>query len=121
MTALVRHTDQVVHLDDHELAVLRSDSYRTFTLDARPTDKRPATTEVVATAFDRAGHEHFLHKEIHEQPASVAQTLSGRLEQRFATAHLGGLDNRPATCWASGGSRSWAAGRRTTRRWPGRC
>ena len=92
VTALVRHTDQVVHLDDHELAVLRGDSYRTFTLDARPTDKRPATTEVVATAFDRAGHEHFLHKEIHEQPASVAQTLSGRLERRFATAHLGGLE-----------------------------
>ncbi|HET6775360.1 MAG TPA: glutamine--fructose-6-phosphate transaminase (isomerizing) [Acidimicrobiales bacterium] len=92
VTALVRHTDQVVHLDDHELAVLRGDSYRTFTLDARPTDKRPATTEVVATAFDRAGHEHFLHKEIHEQPASIAQTLSGRLERRFATAHLGGLE-----------------------------
>jgi glutamine---fructose-6-phosphate transaminase (isomerizing) len=92
VTALVRHTDQVVHLDDHEMAVLHGDSYRTFTLDARPTDKRPATTEVVATAFDRAGHEHFLHKEIHEQPASVAQTLSGRLERRFATAHLGGLE-----------------------------
>lgn len=92
VTALVRHTDQVVHLDDREMAVLHDDSYRTFTLDARPTDKRPATTEVTATAFDRAGHEHFLHKEIHEQPASVAQTLSGRLERRFATAHLGGLE-----------------------------
>jgi glucosamine--fructose-6-phosphate aminotransferase (isomerizing) len=91
-SALVRHTDQVVHLDDHEMAVLHSDSYRTFTLDARPTDKRPATTEVTATAFDRAGHEHYMHKEIHEQPASVAQTLSGRLERRFATAHLGGLE-----------------------------
>jgi len=92
VSALVRHTDQVVHLDDHEMAVLHSDSYRTFTLDARPTDKRPATTEVTATAFDRAGHEHYMHKEIHEQPASVAQTLSGRLERRFATAHLGGLE-----------------------------
>ena len=91
-SALVRHTDQVVHLDDHEMAVLHSDSYRTFTLDARPTDKRPATTEVTATAFDRAGHEHYMHKEIHDQPASVVQTLSGRLERRFATAHLGGLE-----------------------------
>jgi glucosamine--fructose-6-phosphate aminotransferase (isomerizing) len=92
VSALVRHTDQVVHLDDHEMAVLHSDSYRTFTLDARPTDKRPATTEVTATAFDRAGHEHYMHKEIHDQPASVVQTLSGRLERRFATAHLGGLE-----------------------------
>jgi glutamine---fructose-6-phosphate transaminase (isomerizing) len=91
VAALVRHTDQIVHLDDHELAVLRGDSYRTFTLDARPTDKRPATTEVTATAFDLAGHEHYMHKEIHEQPATVAQTLGGRLDRRFATAHLGGL------------------------------
>ena len=92
IAALVRHTDQIVHLDDHELAVLHADSYRTFTLDARPTDKRPATTEVTATAFDLAGHAHYMHKEIHEQPATVAQTLSGRLDRRFATAHLGGLD-----------------------------
>jgi glucosamine--fructose-6-phosphate aminotransferase (isomerizing) len=47
---------------------------------------------VTATAFDRAGHEHYMHKEIHDQPASVVQTLSGRLERRFATAHLGGLE-----------------------------
>ncbi|HET6954847.1 MAG TPA: glutamine--fructose-6-phosphate transaminase (isomerizing) [Acidimicrobiales bacterium] len=89
--ALVRHTDQVVHLDDHELAVLHAGAYRTFTLDARPTHKAPATTEVTATAFDLSGHEHFMHKEIHEQPAAVAQGLGGRLDRRFATAHLGGV------------------------------
>jgi glutamine---fructose-6-phosphate transaminase (isomerizing) len=90
--ALVRHTDQVVHLDDHEMAVVQAGSYRTFTLDARPTDKVPATTDVTATAFDLAGHPHYMHKEIHEQPVTVAQTLRGRLDRRFATAHLGGLD-----------------------------
>jgi glucosamine--fructose-6-phosphate aminotransferase (isomerizing) len=97
VSALVRHTDQVVHLDDHEMAVVRADAYRTFTLDARPTDKAPATTEVtatnvIATAFDLAGHPHFMHKEMHEQPVTVAQTLRGRLDRRFATTHLGGLD-----------------------------
>jgi glucosamine--fructose-6-phosphate aminotransferase (isomerizing) len=91
VTALVRHTDQIVHLDDHEMAVLEAGSYRTFTLDARPTDKRPATTEVAATAFDLAGHPHYLHKEIHEQPAAAERTLRGRLDRRFATAHLGGI------------------------------
>ena len=62
--ALVRHTDQIVHLDDHEMAVVQAGSYRTFTLDARPTDKRPATTDVAATAFDLAGHPHYMHKEL---------------------------------------------------------
>jgi glucosamine--fructose-6-phosphate aminotransferase (isomerizing) len=97
VSALVRHTDQVVHLDDHEMAVVHADAYRTFTLDARPTDKAPATTDVtatdvIATAFDLAGHPHYMHKEIHEQPVTVAQTLRGRLDRRFASAHLGGLD-----------------------------
>ena len=92
VSALVRHTDQVVHLDDHEMAVLEAGSYRTFTLDARPTDKRPATTEVVATAFDLGDHPHYMHKEIHEQPAAVERALRGRLDHRFASAHLGGLD-----------------------------
>jgi glutamine---fructose-6-phosphate transaminase (isomerizing) len=89
--ALVRHTDQIVHLDDHEMAVVQGGSYRTFTLDARPTDKRPATTDVAATAFDLAGHAHYMHKEIHEQPAAVERALRGRLDHRFATAHLGGV------------------------------
>ncbi|HEY2997784.1 MAG TPA: hypothetical protein VGJ43_04365, partial [Acidimicrobiales bacterium] len=95
VSALVRHTDQVVHLDDHELAVLQADAYRTFTLDARPTDKRPATTEVVATAFDLGDHPHYMHKEIHEQPAAIGRTLAGRLDHRFATARLGGIDLSP--------------------------
>src|SRR5215510_2971749 len=89
--ALVRHTDQIVHLDDHEMALVQAGSYRTFTLDARPTDKRPATTDVAATAFDLAGHAHYMHKEIHEQPAAVERALRGRLDHRFATAHLGGV------------------------------
>jgi glutamine---fructose-6-phosphate transaminase (isomerizing) len=89
--ALVRHTDQIVHLDDHEMAVVQAGSYRTFTLDARPTDKRPATTDVAATAFDLAGHPHYMHKEIHEQPDAVERALRGRLDHRFATAHLGGV------------------------------
>ncbi len=89
--ALVRHTDQIVQLDDHEMAVVQAGAYRTFTLDARPTDKRPATTDVAATAFDLAGHAHYMHKEIHEQPAAVERALRGRLDHRFATAHLGGV------------------------------
>ena len=90
--ALVRHTDQVVHLDDREMAVLRADGYRTFNLDAEPTDKRPVTAETVATAFDTAGHADHMHKEVHEQPAAAERALAGRLDHRFATAHLGGID-----------------------------
>jgi glucosamine--fructose-6-phosphate aminotransferase (isomerizing) len=93
--ALVRYTDQVVYLDDGEMAVLRTNGFRTFTLDAEPTQKRTTTHTAPRTAYDKAGHPDYMHKEIHEQPVAVEQTLRGRLDHRFATAHLGGIDLSP--------------------------
>ncbi len=93
--AVVRHTDQIVHLDDGELAVVRVDGYRTSTLDGAPTAKVPTTAAVSATALDLGGHPHHMHKEIHEQPEAVERALRGRIDTRFATAHLGGLDLAP--------------------------
>ncbi len=90
--ALVRYTDQVTHLDDGEMAVVRGDGFRTFTLDARPTAKQTITSHVSSTAYDKAGHPDYMHKEIHEQPTAIEQALRGRLDERFATAHLGGID-----------------------------
>ncbi|GAA1945397.1 glutamine--fructose-6-phosphate transaminase (isomerizing) [Kitasatospora viridis] len=92
VSALVRYTRQVVHLEDGELAVVRADGFRTFTEDARPTTRQPSTVDWEIDSYDTAGHAHFLIKEIHEQPAAVERTLSGRLDERFATAHLGGLN-----------------------------
>jgi glucosamine--fructose-6-phosphate aminotransferase (isomerizing) len=94
-SALVRHTDQVIYLDDREMAVLAADGFRTFTLDAEPTEKLPTTAPVSKTAYDKAGHADYMHKEIHEQPVAVERALSGRIDRRFATAHLGGIDLTP--------------------------
>ena len=92
VSALVRYTRQVVHLEDGELATVRADGFRTFTEDARTTHRQPSTVDWEIDSYDTAGYEHFLLKEIHEQPGSVERTLSGRLDERFATAHLGGLN-----------------------------
>lgn len=92
VAALVRHTTQVVHLDDGELATVTSDGFRTFMTDRRPTHKSPTTVDVTAADYDADGHEHFMHKEIFEQPAAAERILRGRLDDRFGTAHLGGLN-----------------------------
>ncbi|WP_030058023.1 MULTISPECIES: glutamine--fructose-6-phosphate transaminase (isomerizing) [Streptomyces] len=92
VSALVRYTRQVVHLEDGELATVRADGFRTFTADARTTHRQPSTVDWEIDSFDTGGYEHYLLKEIHEQPGSVERTLSGRLDERFATAHLGGLN-----------------------------
>ena len=95
VSALVRHTQQVVYLDDGEIAVIDAAGYRTSTLDATPTAKAPATVTWGQDDYDRGSHSHYMHKEIHDQPEAVARTLSGRLDERFQTAHLGGLNLSP--------------------------
>ncbi|GAA4104322.1 glutamine--fructose-6-phosphate transaminase (isomerizing) [Actinomadura miaoliensis] len=95
VAALVRYTRQVVHLDDGELATVRADGFRTSTLDARATSKKPSVIETDEAAYDAEGYTHFMRKEIHEQPAAVERALGGRLDDRFHTAHLGGLNLDP--------------------------
>ena len=96
--ALVRYTRQVVTLDDGELAVLTADGFRTFDLDMSPTQKRSFDIDWSPDAIDRGGHAHFMRKEILEQPQAIERALRGRLDDHFATAHLGGvqLDARAA-------------------------
>ncbi len=91
LSALVRYTRQVVHLDDGEVATVQADGFRTFTLDAQRTTKQPAVIEADLGSYEADGHAHFMHKEIHEQPQVVERVLRGRLDERFNTAHLGGL------------------------------
>src|SRR3954468_18251588 len=93
--ALIRYTRQVVYLDDGELATVRADGYRTFTQDASPTTKTAKTVEWEADEYERGLHEHFMMKEIHEQSAAVERALRGRVDLRFHTAHLGGLNLDP--------------------------
>ena len=90
--ALVRHTKQVVYLDDGEIAEITKAGYRAITLDAAPAPKEASTITWSAGTYDKGDYTHFTLKEIHEQPESVRRTLGGRLEPKFHTAHLGGLN-----------------------------
>jgi glucosamine--fructose-6-phosphate aminotransferase (isomerizing) len=90
--ALVGYTRQVVYLDDGELATITTGGYRTFTLDDRSTAKSPATIDWDIIGAEIGDHAHFLQKEIAEQPTTIERTLRGRLDDRFSTAHLGGLN-----------------------------
>jgi glucosamine--fructose-6-phosphate aminotransferase (isomerizing) len=91
VSALVRHTRQVVTLADGELATLKTGEYRTYTTEGSRTASAPTTVEWDAESYDMGGHETYMHKEIHEQPDAVDRVLRGRIDDRFATVHLGGL------------------------------
>ncbi|HEV8331480.1 MAG TPA: glutamine--fructose-6-phosphate transaminase (isomerizing) [Steroidobacteraceae bacterium] len=90
--ALVRHTQSVVHLDDGEIAVVRADGFETSTLDGGPTAKTAATIAWTDESFDKSGYTHYMRKEIAEQAEAIRRTLSGRLDSRFQTTHLGGVE-----------------------------
>ncbi|MGN6523843.1 MAG: glutamine--fructose-6-phosphate transaminase (isomerizing) [Actinomycetes bacterium] len=92
VSAFVRHTRQVVHLEDGEIATLRGKGYDITTLDNEPRRHAPLEVPADDASYDVDGHPHFMHKEIHEQPETVERALRGRVNERFATAHLGGLE-----------------------------
>ncbi len=90
--ALVRHTQSIVHLDDGEIATVRADRYETATLEGGPTVKVPLKLDWRGESLGKGDFAHHMRKEIAEQPEAIRRTLSGRLERRFQTTHLGGLE-----------------------------
>lgn len=90
--ALAGHTGQIIHLDDGEVAQFTPDDFTVTNLEAHPSTKSATQLHASPADYDKAGHAHFLHREIHDQAEVVQRTLSGRLDHRFSTAHLGGLN-----------------------------
>jgi glucosamine--fructose-6-phosphate aminotransferase (isomerizing) len=92
VAALVTHTRQVVTLDDGEMATLKADDFRTYTTDGARTTASPTTVEWEAESYDMGGHDTYMHKEMAEQVEAVDRVLRGRIDDRFSTVHLGGLN-----------------------------
>jgi glucosamine--fructose-6-phosphate aminotransferase (isomerizing) len=95
LAALVRHTTSVVHLDDGELATVTASEFRTFSRDEENTAKIPTAIDVDLEDVGLAGHRHYMRKEILEQPSTIERMLRGRLDERFGTARLDGLNLGP--------------------------
>jgi glucosamine--fructose-6-phosphate aminotransferase (isomerizing) len=90
--ALVRHTQQVIYLEEGDVATLTPQGYSITTMDAMDRQAVPVTIAAEAVSFDKNGFAHFTLKEIHEQVEVLQRVLSGRLDERFATARLDGLN-----------------------------
>lgn len=95
LSALVRHTSQVVHLDDGEFASVSATGYRTFTVDESDTGKAATAIDIQADDLDLGGHKHYMYKEIQEQPECLERMIRGRLDDRFGVSRLDGLNLTP--------------------------
>lgn len=88
--ALLPHTRTVMWLEDGEVVALTPDSTRIYTLDGAPLKRAPMRVTWDVQAAEKAGYPHFFLKEIHEQPAALANALRGRVDERGV--HIAELD-----------------------------
>ncbi|HLU25792.1 MAG TPA: glutamine--fructose-6-phosphate transaminase (isomerizing) [Longimicrobiales bacterium] len=93
--AVVQHTRSVVYLDDGEIAVLTRDGYELMSLSGGPVEKEVKEVSWDLEAIEKGGHEHFMLKEIFEQPETLRNALRGRLLEDEGTVKLGGLNMTP--------------------------
>ncbi len=89
---LVGYTDEVVYLSDHEIAVIKPQGIDLSHRDSGPFLPSVHTLEQVAGDSEKGGYEHFMLKEIFEQPQTIENALRGRLDEDEATAKFGGLN-----------------------------
>ncbi len=91
--ALVRHTRSVVYLEDGEVAVLSRDEFTTTTIDNIEVEKTVHQLTFDIEQIEKAGYPHFMLKEIHEQPTTIADALRGRILFEEGDVKLGGLND----------------------------
>ena len=92
---LAGFTDKIVYLADHELAVVTADSLRVIHRDQGHVNHSVHVLDFQAGDVAKGGFDHFMLKEIFEQPEAVENVMRGRLDRDAATAKLGGFNLTP--------------------------
>ncbi|MBN1849622.1 MAG: glutamine--fructose-6-phosphate transaminase (isomerizing) [Deltaproteobacteria bacterium] len=91
ISAMVRYTNKVVHLNDNELATITEDGFTISTAQAIAVQRDAETVEWAPEDAELNGFPHFMLKEIFEQPETLRNAMRGRLEQGEGVPRLGGI------------------------------
>ncbi len=92
---LAGHTEKIVYLADHEIAIVTADSIRVIHRDQGDVRHDVKVLDIETADIDLGGFQHYMLKEIYEQPETVRNALRGRLDHDEATAVFGGLNLTP--------------------------
>ena len=92
-TPIIEYTNEVVYLNDEEIAIISDDEF--LIKDTKDVRLNPyiQTLDMELEAIERGGYPHFMLKEIYEQPNSIADCMRGRLNPEAGTLTLGGIRN----------------------------
>ena len=94
-SAIVSHTSQVIYLDDNDIATVTADSIEIRDLNNVPVSREVAELTWTEEAAEKGGFDHFMAKEINEQPLAINNTVRGRLDLDLGSSVLGGLGRDP--------------------------
>src|SRR5512143_381224 len=89
-SAIVEHTRQVLYLEDGEIAEVTCDKVRTMTIEDVEVVKKVQEVTLELSQIERGGFDHFMLKEIHEQPETSRNAMRGRLLVEDGDVKLGG-------------------------------
>ncbi|OGV51652.1 MAG: glutamine--fructose-6-phosphate aminotransferase [Lentisphaerae bacterium GWF2_52_8] len=95
ISAIVSHTKSVIFLNDGDLALLKAESIDIRNIDNVPVSRETAHIDWDTAAAEKGGFEHFMLKEIFEQPEALANAVRGRLDDAQASSTLSGLNLSP--------------------------
>lgn len=90
--AIIQHTNQVVYLNDKEMAIITRNGFITKTIDNESTEPIIEEINFDLAQIEKGGYDHFMLKEIHEQPETVFNSFRGRLLADVGNVKLGGLN-----------------------------
>jgi glucosamine--fructose-6-phosphate aminotransferase (isomerizing) len=93
--AILAHTQRVIYLDDNDIAIVTADAVDVRDLHNIPVTRGVAELGMDAAAAEKGGFEHFMLKEIHEQPDSLANAIRGRLDFSLGSSVLAGMGTSP--------------------------
>ncbi len=95
VAALVAHTRDVVYLNDYDIVTVHRDNYTVCSHTGDPASVKISRVDFTEDDADKGDFEHFMLKEIFEQPQSIQNAIRGRLSHEEAAAILGGINMEP--------------------------
>lgn len=115
-TPIMEYTDRVVYLNDHEIAVIKDGMLFLSDIKNIPLTPYVQKLDIQLEAIEKGGFDHFMLKEIFEQPTSITDCMRGRLDTTQKSIRLGGIEahlkqliNTPKLTIVACGT-SWLAG-----------
>ncbi|MFH0969362.1 MAG: glutamine--fructose-6-phosphate transaminase (isomerizing) [Patescibacteria group bacterium] len=91
VSAIIRHTDKVIFLEDGEVAIITPENYEIINIKNKSISKEATKLDWSIEKAEKQGFDHFMLKEIFEQPNSISDAIRGRLIIKEGLAKLGGL------------------------------